>query len=68
MKTHEERYNEAVDRNIYNSKRNNKKYKGLELSEAKQKLGIRIDDKRFDEKVKKITGKPKKKKEKKSEK
>ena len=50
MKTKEQKYNEAVERNLSKSAKK-KKYKGMKLSEAKMSIGIRAKDDRFDNEV-----------------
>lgn len=51
MKTQQERYEDAVDRNLRAAKRNSEKYGGLSVNEIKTKIGIQHRDKRFDEEI-----------------
>ena len=58
MKTAEQKYNEAVERNVYNAERNKKngknKYQGVGLINVHMALGIRDNDKRFDDRIKEL--------------
>lgn len=69
-KTKEQKYEEAVERNIRSminshariSTGTKSKYVGVTLSKAKQMLGIRQDDTRFDADISEKIKEPKKKK------
>jgi hypothetical protein len=56
MKSKEQKYDEAVIRNLENAERKDpKKYRGVKLAHAKLMIGIRKDDARYDERVHTLT-------------
>lgn len=56
MKSNEQKYDEAAERNLANAERKEpKKYRGVGLAAAKLMLGIRSYDSRLDERVHTLT-------------
>jgi len=55
MKTHEQRYNDAIARNLNSAETYNRcRYVGLTLVIAKKRIGIKLGDTAYDERIKKI--------------
>ena len=55
MKKLEQRYREAVERNLLNAeKRPKEKYKGMKIEDAKMRMGIRANDFSYDDQVSKL--------------
>lgn len=59
-----QKYEESVVRNTKNLIERKEKYVGLKLSVAKQRIGVRQDDTRFDDIISEVIKEPKKKKKK----
>ena len=58
MKSSEEKYNEAVERNMLNAERNKKngrnKYQGIGLINVYLAMGVRDGDKRYDVRIREL--------------
>ena len=54
MKTHEQKYKEAVERNLRNAPAKKSKYENMNFWVAKSSLGIKKTDTLYDEQVKKL--------------